>query len=83
MPPPTVAAHPGTLTEAYGASPSPLLNGSTKDDLSLDLVIPALEAAGLEPLPERGASDDEIEAWVERFIDASARPDMQEADHAR
>ena len=53
------------------------------DTLTLDLVIPALKAAGLEPLPEQGASDEAVEAWVERFIDASARPALQEADHAR
>jgi len=53
-------------------------------DLTLDLVVPALEAAGLEPLPERGASDADVEAWVERFIDASAtQPVALEIDHVR
>jgi hypothetical protein len=52
-----------------------------QDDLSLDLVIPALDAAGFEPLPPEGATDAEVEGWMERFIDASAT--RQEADHAR
>jgi hypothetical protein len=52
-----------------------------QDDLTLDLVIPALDAAGCEPLPPEGATDAEVEGWMERFIDASAT--RQEADHAR
>jgi len=86
-PPPIVPVHAGfgRTTEADDEAPSPIASGlaGTKDPLTLDLVIPALEAAGLEPLPEEGASDEAVEAWVERFIDASARPALQEADHAR
>ncbi len=52
-------------------------------DLTLDLVIPALDAAGLEPLPAEGASPEQVEAWVERFIDASVQPAVQEPEHGR
>ncbi len=45
--------------------------------------MPALEAAGLEPLPPHGASDEAVEAWVERFIDASAHFPALETDHGR
>jgi type IV secretion system protein VirD4 len=51
------------------------------ENLALDLVAPALDAAGFDPLPQSGASEAEVEAWVERFIDASARP-TPELDHA-
>ena len=54
---------------------------SRQDDLSLDLVAPALEAAGFEALPAEGATDAEVEGWMERFIDASVT--RQEVDHAR
>ena len=40
-----------------------------------------IDAAGFEPLPPEGATDAEVEGWMERFIDASAT--RQEADHAR
>ena len=33
-------------------------------------------------VPE-GASEAQVEAWVERFIDASVKPAAQEIDHAR
>jgi type IV secretion system protein VirD4 len=84
--PPTVPVH-----ATFGVAPtSPLETpvafdgaGDLKDDLTLDLVIPALEAAGFEPPPDRDASDDEVEAWVGRFIDASVKPLREEFDHAR
>jgi type IV secretion system protein VirD4 len=79
--PPTVAAHPMIATTATGAS-TPVAGAAPQPEaLSLDLVIPALDAAGLEALPPEGATDAEVEDWMERFIDASATP--QEADHAR
>ena len=86
-PPPVVPVHAG-LGKAGDASPetaTPTVSGppSPKDTLTLDLMIPALEAAGLEALPEHGASDEAVEAWVERFIDASVRPALEETDHAR
>jgi type IV secretion system protein VirD4 len=82
-PPPVVAAYPGPASTDTAYPPPSILTPSAKDGLTLELIIPTLDAAGLEPLPERGASDDEVEAWVERFIDASVRPIQQDADHAR
>lgn len=84
--PPIVPVH-----ATFGAAPtSPIETplafdgaGEWKDDLTLDLVIPALEKAGFEPPPDRDASDDEVEAWVGRFIDASVKPLREEFDHAR
>ncbi|MDP3749524.1 MAG: hypothetical protein Q8Q88_21015 [Phenylobacterium sp.] len=93
LPPPGVAAHPGialagnfapssSASVATPRAPERAAPGDT-DDLTLSLVLPALEAAGLEPLPPQGASDDEVEAWVERFIDASVQPAISEIDHGR
>ncbi|MBI1198928.1 MAG: TraM recognition domain-containing protein [Phenylobacterium sp.] len=92
-PPPTVDAHPGVgapQPKALGvpapAKPAPRVQTKARgdmDDLTLDLVAPALEAAGLEPLPPQGASEAQVEAWVDRFIDASIKPAAQEIDHAR
>jgi type IV secretion system protein VirD4 len=84
--PPAVPVH-----AAFGATPTSPVETPTssdgadalRDDLTLDLVVPALEAAGFEPPPDRDASDDEVEAWVGRFIDASVRPLREEFDHAR
>ena len=77
--PPIVAAHPAIGQSALtpAAAPPPA-QGS--DDLSLNLLTPSLEAAGLEPLPVEGATDAEVEGWMERFIDAIAT--QQEVDHA-
>ncbi len=90
VPPPSVAAHRGV---ASTAKPAPVAipasstqeppRDSTMDDLTLDMVIPVLDAAGLEPLPAEGASPEQVEAWVERFIDASAQTKVQEAGHGR
>ena len=82
-PPPVVAAYPGPPSTDTAYPPPSILTPSAKDGLTLELIIPTLDAVGLEPLPERGASDDEVEAWVERFIDGSVRPIQQDADHAR
>lgn len=79
--PPRVGAHPG-ISAGPPASAMPMPSASPgPDDLSLDLLAPALEAAGLEALPAEGATDAEVEGWMERFIDATAT--QQEADHAR
>lgn len=86
LPPPAVPVHAGfgVAVGTAASSPSPLARPpGTRDDLSLEMVIPTLEASGLEPPPERGASDEEVEAWVNRFIDASVRPVREEIDHAR
>ncbi len=79
--PPTVNANPGIGMTPSASAVSMPSAASPQDDLSLDLVIPALDAAGFEPLPPEGATDAEVEGWMERFIDASAT--RQEADHAR
>jgi len=70
-PPPLVAARPLTPGPRRGV-PRPPAPPSAKDPLQLNLIVPLLDAAGLEPLPPEGASADAVEAWVERFIDASA-----------
>jgi len=54
---------------------------SDPDPLTLDALVPRLAAEGLEPLPPEGASPDAIEAWVCRFIDATARPPDRELPH--
>jgi len=80
--PPTVAAHPAIATGASISALPPIAAGAPcQDDLGLELVAPALEAAGFEALPAEGATDAEVEGWMERFIDASAI--RQEVDHAR
>lgn len=91
-PSPVVPAHPGTSASGFdgAAPPTPagLQDNATHreadmDDLTLDLVLPALARAGLEPLPPNGATDAEVEAWVERFIDASVQQPIQEINHGR
>lgn len=91
-PPPKVVAHAGAASgdrsDDPRIAPAPGSTGQAPppdrdaDDLTLRLVLPALEAAGLEPLPPQGASDAEVEAWVERFVDASVQPAV-EIDHGR
>ena len=86
--PPPVAPHAGIGPHGIVPPMAPAPGGLRPErqpdmgDLTLDLVIPALEAAGFEPLPTDGASPEQVEAWVERFIDASAQP-FKEADHGR
>jgi type IV secretion system protein VirD4 len=82
VPPPIVAAHPGIGAGSAAIAPR-VAAAAGPDDLTLALVIPALAEAGLEPLPAEGASDAEVEAWVERFIDASAKRPQEEIDHGR
>jgi hypothetical protein len=57
---------------ALSSTPSP-------DPLTLQLDLTALPE-GLPPLRD-GATEAEVEAWVEHFIDASAQP--REVSHAR
>lgn len=52
-------------------------------DADLALVLPAIIAEGCRPIPEAGASPDEVEAWVSRFIDESARLPKGALDHGR
>jgi type IV secretion system protein VirD4 len=83
LPSPAVTAHP--LATAQDAAPSKLATPATAPDpLSLDLglILPALEAEGIGPLPEQGATVAEVEAWVDRFIDVSAHS-REETAHGR
>ncbi len=80
--PPEVKPHAGFADGGTVAYAPPLAPASTKgaDDMDdLRLTLPELEAAGLEPWPAEGATEAEVEAWVDRFIDASVQP--QEIDH--
>lgn len=83
LPPPEVKPHGfadgGTV--AYVPPPAPASPKGTDDMDDLRLTLPDLEAAGLEPLPAEGATEAEVEAWVDRFIDASVQ--LQEIDHGR
>ena len=87
MPPPTVRPYAGFESQPapppIGYAPEGPAGGPAADPLTLDLVTPALAAAGLEPLPEQGASDEMIEAWVERFIDASVQRTPLEVENGR
>lgn len=82
-PPPNVRAHRGVgLPCAVSATGGPSVSPSgLTQDLTLELIAPALASAGLEALPPEGASDEEVEAWVGRFIDASVRLDTLEFEH--
>jgi type IV secretion system protein VirD4 len=84
LPPPVVPAHPAVASPTpRTATFTPPKGAADMDALTLDLVLPALEIADLEPLPAVGATEAEVEAWVERFIDASVTAKPQEPDHAR
>jgi type IV secretion system protein VirD4 len=84
LPPPCVPVHEGfrKTSPRVASTPAPSA-ATTTDDLTLALALPAIEAHGFEPPPERGASDEEVEAWVGRFIDSSVRRPTEELDHAR
>jgi type IV secretion system protein VirD4 len=79
---PAVSPHPGA-----GPSPArpqvdtapPNANASPRDPLTLDIGLMPLPA-DVPPLRD-GATEAEVEAWVEHFIDASAQP--REVSHAR
>ncbi|HZZ33050.1 MAG TPA: type IV secretory system conjugative DNA transfer family protein [Phenylobacterium sp.] len=92
-PPPHVPARP----LADRVDPAPITGGagspdghrrrraavaSDRDD-DLRLLMPDLAAEGLALLPPDGAPPAEVEAWVERFIDASARRPTGEDRDAR
>jgi len=79
QPPPDVAPLPATEPASLSEEPpSPAL---PTDPLTLEAIAPALAAEGLEPLPPEGATTAQVEAWVERFIDATAHlPDREARD---
>ena len=93
LPPPAMVArstvaNPKPPTQPTALAPKPAARTPAKarndmDDLTLDL-----DAAGLEGLPPEGATEAEIEAWVNRFIDQQAvvaadQPTKEGADHGR
>lgn len=78
MPPPAVSALP---PQAIAADPEPATPADDSDPLTLEAIVPMLAAEGLEPLPPEGATPEQIEAWVERFIDAIAQPPVKEPSH--
>ena len=87
-PPPAIASRAlpprdsGSAPGSAVADQDPMTQPAT-DDLRLELLVPALAAGGLEPLPPQGASEDAVAAWVDRFIDASAQILVPETDHGR
>lgn len=70
---PTIPVHPGAgqPPAALAPVPSPAGDAQADADLRLTLMLPALTAAGLEPLPAEGAGEAEVADWVEHFIDSS------------
>jgi type IV secretion system protein VirD4 len=74
LPPPQVPARPIPAADAPAATPPAQAPAPDPFALTLDLALPALEAEGLPALPPHGATPEEVEAWVDRFIDRSAQP---------
>lgn len=82
--PPPVVPPRASVSSATDVRPSVSSAHASPDaDLKLDLVLPALEAAGLEPPPALGATEEEVAGWVDRFIDATVTSPAKELDHAR
>lgn len=79
-PPPNVVPLPQAEPAHAGEDPG---EGAHPDPLTLDAIAPILAAEGLEPLPPQGASAEAVEAWVERFIDATAPRPQEEQTHGR
>ncbi|WP_372785996.1 type IV secretory system conjugative DNA transfer family protein [Phenylobacterium sp.] len=75
-PAPVIPPH-ATVAGPHSVSPVPLASSPTSAqadaDLRLELMLPALAATGLAPLPAQGAGEAEVADWVERFIDASVQ----------
>lgn len=78
MPPPSVAPHPGFARVHLSTDAGRPAFASGADDLTLQAILPTLAEAGLELPPPQGASEAEVEAWVDRFIDGALRaPDLE------
>jgi type IV secretion system protein VirD4 len=77
-PPPKVAAIPMPAPDEPGEPPPP---SPSADPLTLEAIASRLADEGLEPLPPDGATPAEVEAWVDRYIDASARLPAKEFPH--
>lgn len=75
-PPPSL---PAVVSATDTANPSrPALPQGDDTQANLTLVADSLAANGLEPMPPAGATADEIAAWVDRFLDATAAaPDLE------
>lgn len=72
QPPPAPAAP----SVAAPAPPAP-----AAQSLTLAETTEVLAAEGLEPPPPHGASDADVEAWVDRFLSATApSPELEHAD---
>lgn len=80
-PPPIVPLLP-PVVEDVAPAPQPAPSAGA-DPLTLEAIAPMLAAEGLEPLPPAGASPAEVEAWVDRYLDATTPMEMEEAAHGR
>lgn len=76
-PPPQVTALRAQTLPAPEEPPPP--PSPVADPLTLEVIAPVLAAEGLEPLPPEGATPADVEAWVERFIDATDHAPDREA----
>lgn len=87
-PPPEVRPHAAAGSQRprplHPAAEGATARGRGREDpkLTLDLVLPELEAEGLAP-PPVGASEAEVSAWVDRYIDASIQRPPEEPAHER
>lgn len=81
--PPPIVPPRASASSATDVRPSVSGDANPDADLTLDLVRPALEAAGLEPPPAPGATEEEVAGWVDRFIDATMTSPAKELDHVR
>lgn len=84
-PPPIITPRPTRHVPPPGAGPAAAAAKAPEaaDPLTLQLDLSASTSVDLQPLPPDGATAAELEAWVDRFIDASARLPRQETEHAR
>lgn len=78
-PPPVVT--PLAVVTAEPEPESPAASEGTADPLTLEAIVPMLAAADLEPLPADGATPAEVEAWVERFLEATDPAASKEPRH--
>jgi len=80
-----VTAPPAIAPRALQTQASTAPETSTQtasDDAHLHDIAPALATTGLQPIPQEGASDAEVQAWIDRYIDDAAGPPARELDHA-
>lgn len=73
-PPPTLVQRPLPPPEAPLSSP---------DDLSLRMALPMIAAIGGDAPPPPCAGEDQVEAWVQRFVDQAIAHEAQGGPHAR